>query len=736
MKKKDLFRLILCVLGIFLITMLINGIYPFGSNDLAISDAAAQYEPFLYDYITRLKSFSYYNYSFMNFLGNPAMFNFVYYLASPLNLIAMLFSDYRLMFLSVVIIKLIVASLSSYYFFSKYDSMAAIIASLCYVYSGWFLAYYFNIMWLDGFMMFPLLVIGVQNILKNNPAIYILTLSYIYISNFYIGYMLSFFVLVYYLFKLITMKEKYAYKIRNFLYMIFYTGLVVGISFFHIYNVYNIIGKTKLVSYNYENPLIFTDFISGLFSGNVSALFVSVKDYANVCVSVFALMGALSYFFNKNISKKDKICNFVLVVILLITLFSSKINFVISGFTVPAGMPLRYSFIFSFLLIYLAFKNYIKESINLFNYLFASVYLVIVLYFYFKELISLNIFILNIVMIAIYFGYLIFHKKKFTRGIAIIAIIAECTFSLCINIKGTSELTDSNFYDSSYSFSYFSSMIYREPLNFVGGLGVSTDYKAKVKRASGIVLEIMQKKVFGASNDIKNFSLGDNYINNRNNYISSLTGTDNVFVKGNYTTTINGNLVSYKVKDDGLYYYELSNNQYYVLWNDNIYLATDDKNILPDNYKDYNTSSSAFSSLLVFDLKKNDEVIICYSDGNYHDLFTEDKVLIENAIKTLEKYELQYDVQKDNYLSGSIDLDDNMIIYTTIPFDESWVIKLDGKKVSPIHLEGDLMGIEASPGKHYLELEYDDVKIWPFVISLVSVGVFIIVIKKNYKANL
>lgn len=736
MKKKDLLILIGSVLGIFLLVMLINGIYPFGKNDLAIKDAAAQYEPFLYDYITRLKNFNYTNYTFMNFLGNPAMFNFVYYLASPFNLIGLLFNNYKSMFLAVIILKLVIASVSAYYFFSKYDRRIGIIASLCYVYSGWFLAYYFNIMWLDGFMMFPLLVVGVQNVLKNKPVMYILSLSYIYISNFYIGYMLSFFVLVYYLFKLITMKETYYYKIRNFLQMMLYTGVVIGNTFFHIYNVYNIIGKTKLVTYNYTSSLLLKDFVTGLFFGNIDVAVVSRQDYANVCVSVFALLGALAYFFNKNIDRKEKIKSLCLVIILLVVLFSPKINYVIAGFTVPAGMPLRYSFIFSFFLIYLAVKNYISENVNYCNFLIGFTYAGLLIYCYVCKLINLDVFILNLVMSVIYFLYLVFHSKQFSKLIVLMGLLTELVIGLCINFKGTDVLKDSNFYSSSYSFSYFSSMTYREPLNFVGGLGVSTDYKSRVTETSGVISEILQNKVFGANKDIINFRLDDDFVDNQNTYIESLTGISHVISKGKYKVSVNDNVVTYKVKEDGRYYYTLSSNQFYILWKDKAYIATDDEKILPSNYKSYSIYNSVFSSLLVFDLKNDDEVIICYSDDNYHDLFVLDEVLFKDVTSRIEKYSMKYAIKKDNYLKGTVVLDDNMLIYTTIPYDSSWKIKLDGKYVKPVKLEGGLIGVIADAGEHTLEFKYDDIKSWPFVVSLLSLGGFMIIIKKHYKENL
>mgnify|MGYP000461305389 FL=1 len=243
----------------------------------------------------------------------------------------------------------------------------------------------------------------------------------------------------------------------------------------------------------------------------------------------------------------------------------------------------------------------------------------------------------------------------------------------------------------------------------------------------------MEKKIFGASKDITSLTLEDDFIINRNNYISKLTSIDNVYIKGKYNLKNDNNLVTYQVKEDGTYFFVIHNNQNYVIWNDNIYITTSDRSILPANYQDYRISSDLFTCLISMELKKDDEVIVSYTDDNFRELFIENETLTKKVTEKLNKYELQYEIKKDSHLKGTITLDDDMIIYTTIPYDKDWQIKLDNKEIVPIYLEGGLIGIEAEPGTHTLELKYDDTKLWPFIISLGSIGIFIILIKKHYK---
>ena len=128
---------ILIITAIFIGILLISKTSPFGNYILGKSDAISQYKPMLFNFITNLKKGTIDIYSFNNGLGNPFIFNYIYYLISPLNLIALLFKKADYMFLSVIIIKLIVTTINvTYYTRQKTKSnLVALIASLSYVFS-------------------------------------------------------------------------------------------------------------------------------------------------------------------------------------------------------------------------------------------------------------------------------------------------------------------------------------------------------------------------------------------------------------------------------------------------------------------------------------------------------------------------------------------------------------------------------------------------------------------------
>ena len=63
---------------------------------------------------------------------------------------------------------------------------------LLYAFSAYYIAYYWNIMWLDGMYMLPLIAMGIEQFIKDDKAIlYIVSLSLMLYTNYFIGYMLS-----------------------------------------------------------------------------------------------------------------------------------------------------------------------------------------------------------------------------------------------------------------------------------------------------------------------------------------------------------------------------------------------------------------------------------------------------------------------------------------------------------------------------------------------------------------
>ena len=71
--------------------------------------------------------------------------------------------------------------------------------SLLYGFCAYFVAYYWNIMWLDGMVLLPLITLGIEYIInKEKPFLYIVSLVIMLFANYFIAYMICIFSVLYF----------------------------------------------------------------------------------------------------------------------------------------------------------------------------------------------------------------------------------------------------------------------------------------------------------------------------------------------------------------------------------------------------------------------------------------------------------------------------------------------------------------------------------------------------------
>ena len=77
-------------------------------------------------------------------------------------------------------------------------------------------------------------------------------------------------------------------------------------------------------------------------------------------------------------------------------------------------------------------------------------------------------------------------------------------------------------------------------------------------------------------------------------------------------------------------------------------------------------------------------------------------------------------------MEGEIEVGEDQLIFTSIPYDEAWHVYIDGKEVETIKvLEDALLAIDCGEGKHKIKLEY---KVDYKKPLLVSISTFILLL--------
>ena len=165
---------------IVLIVYKICGFAPFGNSTLASMDAYIQYVDFfayLKDVLEGKNSIAY---CFGKTLGGNNMAVFSYYLASPFNLLLIFFkkSELHTFFGLMVMIKMGLAAVTcgvwlKNRFSERLENLFVILLSVGYGLSQYMLTQNSNIMWVDGVILLPLMLLGVYRLIRMNTVWYL-----------------------------------------------------------------------------------------------------------------------------------------------------------------------------------------------------------------------------------------------------------------------------------------------------------------------------------------------------------------------------------------------------------------------------------------------------------------------------------------------------------------------------------------------------------------------------------
>ena len=214
LQKVFLFLAFLAPLEMTLIVFAGNVIYPFGSDCILTSDLREQYMPFFQEFVRKLKAGEGLAYSWNIGMGTNFQALYGNYLASPLNWFVLLFpTEHIVEFITYLIVfKTGLAGLSSYAFLKNRSTgngadpgFSALLFSCFYAMSGFMAAYYFNIMWLDGVILAPLILWGLDRLIQDGRiGLYVIALAACILSNFYISIMICLFLVLYFIMQFLT----------------------------------------------------------------------------------------------------------------------------------------------------------------------------------------------------------------------------------------------------------------------------------------------------------------------------------------------------------------------------------------------------------------------------------------------------------------------------------------------------------------------------------------------------
>ena len=362
LKNKGFFFAFLLPFSVWCVCLALNGIVPFGTGTLLISDMNSQYIDFLGAYQRVLKSGSGWFYSWEAGMGMsfPAMV--AYYLASPFNLLLLFFPDNALPLAVSVItgLKLGCAGLS-FFAFLRYrfgeNDLKGCLFGLFYALSGYTLGYIFNIMWLDAVILLPLLALETERLLREGDwGRLTVCFALSFLTQFYMSWMTGFFTALYLLLRLFTVYRKEWWKsvIRFGLSV----GIAAGLSAFPLLPTYLVL-KNNMGLIGQEIPGWETQFpLWKILLKSYAGTFDGMKDcLPHIYAGLPAIIGTAAYFLNRKISRKERIGAAFLLGFLLISFWLRPLDFFWHALDDPSWFPFRYAYLAGFFLLTCAYEG-------------------------------------------------------------------------------------------------------------------------------------------------------------------------------------------------------------------------------------------------------------------------------------------------------------------------------------------------------------------------------------------
>lgn len=363
--KKYIFLsfLIPCILMVLLyLTVGVIG----GEKSILTVDLADQYVAFFNALKNILSGTISPFYSFSKTLGGNMLGIITYYLMSPFNLIIVLFDRINIptAILIINILKISFAGLTSYIFFDKTfknNKLTSLTFSIIYSMMAYNIVYSQNIMWLDGVILLPIIFLGIDKLIENKPKLFYISLTISIICNYYIGYMSCIASLIYFIYKHYLKENKIITKeiiniIKYILLSVLTSGVVLAPSLMSLLS-----GKASGILQEFipNQKFALFDLITRFYIGSFKTTDLEVG-CPNIYISLIIVVLVIYYFFNKKINQKEKKASLILLSVFIISFVFYPIDVIWHTFKHPYGFPFRYSFIFDFIMLIIAYKSIIK----------------------------------------------------------------------------------------------------------------------------------------------------------------------------------------------------------------------------------------------------------------------------------------------------------------------------------------------------------------------------------------
>ena len=360
-----------------LVVMLISGYIPFGKTSMLYSDMYHQYYPFFLAFRRSLRQGQSLLYNWSIGMGVDYLGLISYYLASPLNLLSVLLPEKWLLgyFTLLTPIKLGFAGLFFSLFLQKLygkKDFAVVAFSAFYALCAWALGFHWNIMWMDTFALLPLVILGEIALLREKRFfLYTVTLFLAIYANYYVGFFVCIFVaLVFFCYEICRFpgwKRAGLDLVRIAIFSLLAIGMTAVLELPTLAALQTTQSSVNAFPKGFRLNIATENTWKGLLdamrqvAGDMGgALEPNFKEgLPNLYCGVFAIQLAFLFLMAKEVKLRDKLCAVFLLLFFMLSFIIRQLDYIWHGFHFPNMIPYRFSFLFSFVLLYMAYRAWL-----------------------------------------------------------------------------------------------------------------------------------------------------------------------------------------------------------------------------------------------------------------------------------------------------------------------------------------------------------------------------------------
>ena len=376
-------------MAIMLVVWFFMGSYPFGNKSLMAVDFDQQYISFygLLKNAILSGDLSSLSYSFTKSIGGDMIGVLGYYLMSPFNIIYVLLPLNYIglsVFLTIWLRYGAFGLSFAHLLIKRYKGaeskrwMVPLFAT-AYALSGMLVSYQMNVIFYDAMFMLPLVILYLEQLLDGKAAHpYAFVLGLRVFLQFYMGYMISLFVILYafyYLSPRLSIEGTWKAKLKHYLQPLWdvflYSILGVAVAsilfvpvFFNLIESKGQAGGAMTFSMAFQiNPL---DILSKLTIGGYDAQsgWAAGPNLPNIYIGALGFIGFILYFSSRKIVKERKWAAGAVTFIFFTSFVNEFVSKIWHMGQNPAGFFFRFSWLFSFFMLLLAYQA-LKEKFKI-----------------------------------------------------------------------------------------------------------------------------------------------------------------------------------------------------------------------------------------------------------------------------------------------------------------------------------------------------------------------------------